>query len=477
MQSWLRPVHMPVLDPSAHYGMTPITNGVLSVSHDPTVSEFCGSSIKISMSTAGTGLTARLPLSNGVENGVASTPIKVGSLVHVRVRCSDWSAVTRLYLGFTQDGGMINYYLGKVVETGTSKYGLKDPTYADKWTGQWRTLVFLSSEYIKVGSAASWGSDARYFSTDGISLTVTTTAAVDIHINRIYSPDWPVSVICPILDGNYKNAREIFLRDFSARGWGFGVSGNAVIGTGIYPTMADMAAVSASGNDVFCHGHYLSGTSPTSMTAAITEAQYSPVIASQRRALMASGCDQTGLRWHQWLTNIGTYSGTDLAGVLRKFGIDACRADTIDGEFGVNPNSTTYTSTASLFGAGGFAGQRGRFNRAYMPSYNGLTAGNYDNYGYDGTTTLRKVFAYVKGACLALHPYFHQITDQPTSFDVGLNFYAEWLADTDAAVAAGNAVVVRPTDLERLTYWRSDDVYMRWDGEWVYRHDPTKIAF
>ena len=34
-----------------------------------------------------------------------------------------------------------------------------------------------------------------------------------------------------------------------------------------------------------------------------------------------------------------------------------------------------------------------------------------------------------------------------------------------------------PTDMEMLTFWRPGDVFMRWDGEWVYRDDPTRIAF
>ena len=34
-----------------------------------------------------------------------------------------------------------------------------------------------------------------------------------------------------------------------------------------------------------------------------------------------------------------------------------------------------------------------------------------------------------------------------------------------------------PTNMEMLTFWRPGDVFMRWDGEWVYRDDPTRIAF
>ena len=45
------------------------------------------------------------------------------------------------------------------------------------------------------------------------------------------------------------------------------------------------------------------------------------------------------------------------------------------------------------------------------------------------------------------------------------------------AVERGELLVLNPTMVEYLTYWRPDDVYVRWDGEWVYRNDPTRIAF
>jgi len=478
LQSWMLPKHLSVLDPGAHYGMTPITSGVLSISHDPAVAEFCGSSIKVSMSGVGTALTARLPLSNGLEPGITSQPIKVGAALHVRMKCSDWSALTRFYVGLTQDNGVTNYWLGIIVNSGQSKLGGRDPAYASAWDNKFRTVVLLSAtNFSKVGSPAPWGADARYFNTDGINFTVSSTAAVDIHINRIYSPDWPAAVVCPILDGNYTSSRNLFTADFLARGWGYGASGNLLDGTGRYPSFAEMKATVDAGHDVFCHGHTLTGgTSPAPMSPSVTEAEYVPILAAQRRAFTAA-CANTGLRWHQWLTNTGQYAGSDLAGLLKKFGIDACRADTSDAEYGINPSATTYTQSGALIGAGGFAGQRGRFNRAYTPSYNGLTTGNYNNYDYDGTATLKKTFDYVRKSGLVMHPYFHEILDAPGVYDVGPDFYRAWIADTETSVAAGESIVIKPTDLERLTYWRSGEFFMRWDGEWVYRHDPTKIAF
>ena len=51
------------------------------------------------------------------------------------------------------------------------------------------------------------------------------------------------------------------------------------------------------------------------------------------------------------------------------------------------------------------------------------------------------------------------------------------IEDLAARERAGELMVLNPTTVELLTYWRPDDVIVRWDGEWVYRHDPTQIAF
>jgi hypothetical protein len=77
----------------------------------------------------------------------------------------------------------------------------------------------------------------------------------------------------------------------------------------------------------------------------------------------------------------------------------------------------------------------------------------------------------------AIVPFFHQFLDAPTNQDNTPAFYSAWLSHCDSLVQAGKAVVLRPSELEMLTYWRPGDVYVRWDGEWVYRHDPARIAF
>jgi hypothetical protein len=62
------------------------------------------------------------------------------------------------------------------------------------------------------------------------------------------------------------------------------------------------------------------------------------------------------------------------------------------------------------------------------------------------------------------------------SYDAGTQLLADLLADLDTKQSAGQLIVLSPTQLEMLTYWREGDVYLRWDGEWVSRSTGA-IAF
>ena len=254
------------------------------------------------------------------------------------------------------------------------------------------------------------------------------------------------------------------------------MSSNRVEAGGIYPSYADLAACAAAGADVFAHGHYLSSGVPAGMVGTETEAQFLPVLIAQRQRLANAGVSAQGLQWGQFLQNKGNLSNGDMAGALKKVGINACRADVSDAEFGVNPYNATYTTPQTIQGAAAYIGKRGRYNRQYTMGMLGNPTGA-EPYDYAAAATLKTEMQYAADQALAITPYFHQFIDAATNQDNTPSFYDAWLADMDSKVAAGKMLVLRPSDLERLTYWRSDDVFVRWDGEWVYRHDPTRIAF
>ena len=94
---------------------------------------------------------------------------------------------------------------------------------------------------------------------------------------------------------------------------------------------------------------------------------------------------------------------------------------------------------------------------------------------------MQKAVAYAANFADGVNSYTHQIVPNdgtnPSVYDSGTNFFRDFLADLDAQVLAGKILVLSPTEVEMLTYWRQGDVFLRWDNEWVYRDDPTKIAF
>ena len=475
LQNWLRPIHMPILQPQAHIGMTPIVSGLLTVSHDPTVGDFSGSSLKLDVSAAAND-TARIPIPAALEQGVSARPVKAGGAVHIRVMCDDWSKLTRLYISLTQDGGSTNYQLGIIINASKSPFGLANPAYAAQWNNKWRTIVLQSKDFIKQGSAAAWGVTNRYYSTDGVMVSVISTGPVKLWIDRIYSPDWPIAVVTPIFDGWYESARNAAINDYLPRGWGCGGSANTVEAGGIYPTYAQLKQMSDSGFDVFAHGHQLSGPSAAPMNAAVTEAAYGQILAAQRRAMLGAGIDPMTMRWHQWLTNAGN-GAFDVAAHLKTHGINAARADTIDGEWGFDPYNLTYSS-GTIYDST-WASRRGRFNRGFFASYDNLAQGaNYDAAPVNASRpTLSSEIDYACKTGQKVLSYDHQILDSPSAFDVSTAYHAARVSDWAAREKRGELLVLNPTDVERLTYWRPGDVFMRWDGEWVYRDDPTRIAF
>lgn len=515
--SWLIPTNVPVLDPNRFYGMTPLTSGVMTISHNPASGEFPGSSLKIDMS--GAGLAARYPnipttidvgtAGNPVvssEVGVRDQPTRAGGHIYMRIKVSDWSKVLSLTVDFLQGGGSTNKRRWAVVVKATSggtrgvtQFGATDPFYASAWNDKWRTVMADSTEMGAAGSPAPWGYDAKYFEVTGFGFTVETSGPVTIEIARIYSPEWPCAIITPIFDGWYKSVREYVQQNYLLRGWGCGGSANMVDGLGENPAYADLKLMSDLGFDVFEHGHKINGSgAPSGMTydvvgntsadLLIGEAAYRQVLAAQRRAILAAGVNLRGMRWHQWLQNDGKYDGKDMAKILKSFGVNAGRGNTTDAEWGVDPFDSFYVSRGSVQHQT-HCPRRGRFNRRHVSAYENMAAAaDYADAGNAGAApTLRQRldFAAMIGGTVCF--YHHkikpkaQILSEVAGGALLTDVTPEFMADQDAHLLsiekAGSGVIANPTDMEMLTFWRPGDVYMRWDGEWVYREDPTRIAF
>lgn len=482
------PTHLPVLSPERHSGMAPIVQGVLTTSYQPGGERGAGM-IRFATTGALASTVVRIPLPVSAQFPTAKA--KLAARVHMRVRCSDWSKVTRLYLNIGESGNMTNYHMFKVLEGTVSKQGMTDLNYqATAWNNQWRTIIECSDKKYPQGTAAEWGSTNKYYQATEVGLTLITTAAVTLEIDRIYSPDWPVGFVVNISDGTYKSAIDAMLAPFNQRGWKAGWSANRVdggtFGVTTYPTLQTFADIAALGHDVFMHGHALVGDQPAGMSAAVTEAEAYEAIAGLRGALFGvlQGLGADGMAFHQWLQNKGFFAGLDMAGLLKRLGVQGSRGNTSDAEFGVNPNVGTTsdweTSPTNVTGSRpcGWASFRGRFNRQYSEFFTGTDTPTYRN-TYAGSTWQKGVeYAALNGD--GILGYTHNILPfdgtNPTSLDSGTGFFQDYLADLDAKVAAGKLLVLSPSQLDALTYRRQGPVYLRWDGEWCNRSDNS-IAF
>lgn len=485
---WCRPVHRPILDPLRFVGMSPIvaSSGNMTLSHNPSAGEFPGMSFGLDITAAGTHACYLQFPTTGSAAGV-SAPIRVGPRIHARLKCSDWSKVTGIWIEFLTDGTTTKKYRWEFVTSGVrSLYGVKHAAYADAWNGKLRTFVHDSANMTASGTPAyAWGTQEKYLPCTGVGFVVVATAAVTFEVTRIYCPEWPIGAFAPIFDGWYTTAREWALRELAPRGWG---AGGSIVRTdgldGDHPTAADIAPLVSAGFDVFLHGHALAADGqPTPMESGVTRAAALRNFAEIRGAIAdQSPYAARGLQWHQWLQNNGSYAGTDMAGELRSLGINAGRGHCSDAEWGIDPNNTTNTQSDERRYQS-WANLRGRFNRRPMPMYAGIAPrAGYDDPTNMGDTTYPTLKQRVQWAADNAEPvigYTHRVQSTPTTLDNTPEFMAGLVADLEAKERAGRLLILSPTDLERLTYWRNDreGLFMRWDNEWAHRSDPSKIAF
>ena len=481
--SWLKPVHVDIFQPELFSGMGTVNSngGTVTATYDAVTSARGLGAVKFTAAAAVANQRILLQLPQPIESGVRSK-YRAGGIVHFRLRCSDWTKVDHLYISLMNGSDPTHQWQGRIVEnTNVSMYGCTNPAMAAAWNGVFRNFVTQSREFYKIGSPDAWGATSRYTDVTHVYVDISSSAAVNLWIDQIYSPDWPVGFVVPILDGCYDSARGLVMQDFPPRGWGWGVSINRQNTGGIYPSTADITAQAAAGADVFPHGHVLSGTSPTSLASGASEADFLAVHAQQRRSIMSAGPSVEGMRWFQWLQNAGRITNNDTAGTLKKLGYNAGRADTSDAEFGFDPWDTAKTIVRN-FRAQAPIPKNGRWNRSHLAAPSGRDNNgvvNLDDYWYyNGIDTVATEVNYTALTGQCAHVFDHQIEDPaPDIFADSLKAYRQRVEHWDSLTRDGKILVLKPSDMERITYWRPGEVFVRWDGEWVYRDDPTRIAF
>ena len=485
----LRPTNIPVINPTRYKSMGTITSGAISATYDASKGNRGYGSIKIAISAAVTDVGIKIPIS---ADALGRLP-KIGSQLQVEIEFEDTSKIGRLYVCPSKgiySGQTPNYYLFEAANESRSLFGFTDPAMAGQWNGKARPMIFHSTKWLaKVGTVADWGTGKaadRYFETDALYLRFITPGATNIWIHYVCAPDWPIGFASHIMDGTYLSAIENVIKPFGQQGWGGGASlykAREFSGIDFHPIGPDLKITSDLGWDVFPHTHNISTDLPATATDDVITS-----IDALRSYLIAAGVNPRGFKWGQFLQDNGNV--TDMSAVLKKLGIDGTRGHCVDPEFGYNPYASTYTNqwTTGLesIGAwmGGWASPIGKYNRIYTAWFNWGDVGSTTpamRDTYLGSST-QKATEFAANNCDGFHSYTHQSVagggvDGTNNFDSGINYARDLIADADEKFKAGKLLLLCPSEVERLTYARPGPVYMDAFGNWVYRDDPTTIAF
>ena len=503
-KSELLPTHRAVFNPElASLSDVTTTAGVVaSLDNETEPGEFYRKSLGFTMAGAAASNVQRVLLPADTLFG--STKRKFGYHTHLRIYCSDWSKVTNLSLSpYTGASDMHEFW---IVKSGVCDSGCMDPAFSSRWNAKFRTFQFHASTRNKGGSPAAWGTGRGVpadFDADGFMLRIATSGACVIKINRIYSSHWPCGAFVAIGDGAYKAFKGTVFSDFRKRGWHGGVSlFQDVLKGPIYPDYSDLSDFANAGWDVF--PHMRNATTEIAFTGtedADTIAKSHRVITSQIRSKTTARAP--GLRFAQFLQGSGKSNvagGIYMAQEIARNGVETARAFCPDSEWGVNPHasSTFYNENLNrtILGTGqrssgndgwqtGWVSPRGRFNHWCGQFYSVDTV-------YQGASTpaLRDTYQdSMLQTCInraaeygtVTWQFTHEVVPydgaQPTIYNSGTAQWAAALQDLDSYFKAGQLIMLSPSEHAKLTYLRDDDVFLRWDGEWVYRQDPTKIAF
>lgn len=473
MLTWCRPFRKSILDPRLYGSMANLTNGQLTVSYQSGNGGFYDKSIRMSLSGAGSGVV-NLPIAAASETAMGGGSVSAGADLRFVINCSDWTKISALEVQFCQNGSVIDRRDALLVTNGKTQFGCTDPAYSSAWNGKFRTLPLHAATLKPTGNPAQWGQAARYFTATSLRLLAISTAAVTIDIGRIDSEEWPVGIVVPMLDGSYDSTVQRAIPDFLGQGMGCGGSIHTMIG-GKDPDAQAVAGMIAAGLDVVPHMHGITAGAAAGMTGVHTLRDAEKFLLEQVQRVSGFTRDKVLYTFH--FQNKGQLSDTsDYAQVLRRMGIVSTRGNTTDAEYGVNPDNTTYNSLGYYYHT--WTPQRGRYNVYPLQFYNNMSnSANYDGAPTTGgVPTLRDYIATAAVSKTPCWAYGHEIVDAPTTSDNTPAFWSGFVADCLARQAAGDVVVLGPEEATMLTYGRTDDIVLRWDGEWVYRHDPTLIA-
>ena len=478
---WLKPVHVSILDPNQFQGASPIVSGALTISHVDGAGDFSADALRLAASGAVTDAQIHIPLPTPRTTHLAGRIRRAAGATHLRVKCSNWQAVTKFFVSLTDGPSGADRHEAQMVVGGKSAYGCTNPAYAAAWNDKYRTLPHSSADHYVVGTPKPWGDQSRYYTPYGVMIEATTTGPVTWDIDRLYSPDWPAAAITQILDGWNREALDMAIAEFWPRGWGVTGSSSSLDKSWRRASNAEYRFLAAAGYDTIVHGSWTQADGTrVGMESSTPAIDFLHSFSDMRSGLALEGHQSP---FHQWLRNQGVYDGPDMGGLLKRYGIVAGRRAASDAEWGVNPWDAAYDNMR-WSARSPWVNYAGAYNHHAYEDYGNIAIhADYDAPKLQPTGfTFKERLEYSALSSNALMHYDHRSWDLSGVFDTdqyttSVQWRRDFIAHSDELERQGKIVMTSARDLMYLTYLRPGDVFLRWDGEWVYRHDPTRIAF
>lgn len=453
-----------------------VPSGVVMTTEDD-ANEFGGKVLKFTMAGSVSGKIVIIPL----KSDLVAYP---KALPNVHFRANYSNLTTRLYVGLGNDVAAANRFYWIIVESATTKtsYGNQGPDRATKWVDTYRTYACdpYRNQYT-AGSPAPWNETAPEFEVKALHLSISCSGAATIYLSRVYSPEWDKARL--IVQGD--NAYQSFCDELGDKMIDAQMPGVlSVLGRDRFQASqeclaTDLQRYQSAGWDIIQHVSAV--PTLTSILAGTTADQLTEYLARGDAAFDYFECKRVRHSSQYQNTNEKTTTLTDYSTVLKKFGIVGARGKVNDPEFGVQPwNDLTSLWNLSLSAVTPqfYVPPNGKYNRYY---HTGGQTGAFalkDNYvGSTVETLVNRCLAGKELGWVYFHQFYGDVGSPPDDSNNTAKYASEFFAELALLRSSGLLETITLSRLESSTYSRPGPVVLRWDGEWVFSSNASKIAF
>ena len=388
--------------------------------------------------------------------------------IEVRIKCSNWSALTRGHFRVYETTGTTGYGW-MIVNDFNSKcfWSLKGAANA-AWDDQWRTMVLTPYRLsTNIGANSPWDEASPEYTVQAVGLVFSTNAECTIELNRVSSPEWASGAVITQLDGGYALSYAPVFEAFRRRGWR-GVVSRVVADNAEYMSEAQYLAVRDAGWDLCQHVHKYGGVN--GLDGTVTADDLRAALASWSWMADARGytTSSPGRRTAANYQNASPSALGDAAMIYRECGVLGARGLISDATFGYDPaDATVDTTNMNTPWCGGWNPAFGRHNRGFLDAGNGATVSARNTYA---GSDLHKMVSRCRAGTDLGWTYIHRVQQfdgaaYPQAGNNGGDFVRDFIAD----IERGGVVPITATEADFLTYERPGDIYLDRLGVWRSR--------